>query len=317
MNSGETTDLKAAAATVLVAEDDPMYRRILERSLRNWGYKVIAVDNGRRALQEVDAGDAPELLVLDWMMPDIDGIEVCRRIRALRKRVYPYILLLTAKNAKQDLIVGLDAGADDYLTKPFHADELLARLRAGTRILNLQRDLIRAQEQLQYQATHDVLTGIWNRRAIMDFLFEELERARRHHHPLGLMMIDLDHFKLINDRYGHAAGDVVLRAVANQLQQSVRPYDRVGRYGGEEFMVILSNMNVEEVHRRAEKLRAAVEQNVIQCDGERILITMSIGATATIPDRPFERSRLLRLADIALYEAKEQGRNRTQTYSYR
>src|SRR5579864_7672032 len=232
---------------VLVAEDDPVSRRVLEVRLRQWGYEVIAIDNGVQALEVVQADDSPELLLLDWMMPGIDGIELCRSVRAMNKPVYPYILLLTARDAKQDLIAGFEAGADYYLTKPFHADELHARLRAGGRILGLQNDLIRAREELRFHATHDVLTGVWNRKGIMELLDKELARAHRTGESLGLMMIDLDHFKTVNDTYGHAAGDAVLKEVAHRLVHSVRAYDLVGRYGGEEFLVILSNASLDEV----------------------------------------------------------------------
>jgi diguanylate cyclase (GGDEF)-like protein len=319
MSSVETTCLSVdqsgphRATTVLVAEDDPMSRLILQRSLCSWGFEVKTVENGAQALQSLGAADSPELLLLDWMMPEMDGVELCRRIRALHKPVYPYIVLLTSRDAKQDLVLALEAGADDYLTKPFHVDELRARLRAGTRILRLQSDLIHAREQLRFQATHDALTGVWNRRAIMDLLGEELERARRNHQSLGLMMIDLDHFKSINDRFGHGTGDVVLREVAHRLVASVRSYDRVGRYGGEEFLVILSNASLGEVKRRAESLCHAVAERPVLWEAQELSITVSIGGTATAESSPVVQSRLLGLADHALYRAKEQGRNRSET----
>jgi two-component system cell cycle response regulator len=297
---------------VLVAEDDPMARLILQRSLHSWGFEVKMFDNGAQALESLVAADAPELLLLDWMMPEMDGVELCRRIRALHRPVYPYIVLLTARDAKQDLVMALEAGADDYLTKPFHVDELRARLRAGTRILGLQSDLIHAREQLRFQATHDALTGVWNRRAIMDLLTEELERARRNHQSLGLMMVDLDHFKSINDRFGHATGDVVLREVAERLVSSVRSYDRVGRYGGEEFLLILSNASLEEVRRRSERLCHAVAERPVSWEQSELSVTVSIGGTAMAEDSPVIQSRLLELADHALYRAKEHGRNRSE-----
>jgi two-component system cell cycle response regulator len=322
MSTVELTNLSAdqggphRLTTVLVAEDDPMSRQILQRSLHSWGFKVVAVHDGVQALESVGAGDGPELLLLDWMMPEMDGLELCRRIRALEKPVYPYIVLLTARDAKQDLVTAFEAGADDYLTKPFHVEELRARLRAGTRILTLQRDLIGAREQLRFQANHDSLTGVWNRRAIMDLLAEELERARRNHQPLGVMMIDLDHFKSINDRFGHAAGDVVLREVAARLVASVRSYDRVGRYGGEEFLVLLSNASLEEMTRRARRVCEMVAERPILCEGHELSVTASIGGTAMGEDTPIVQSRLLRFADIALYRAKERGRNRVETCDY-
>src|SRR5437879_7999639 len=284
---------------VLVAEDDPVSRRVLELRLRQWGYEVIAVDNGFQALEVVQADDSPELLLLDWMMPGIDGVELCRRVRLMSKPVYPYILLLTARDAKQDLIAGLEAGADDYLTKPFHADELHARLRAGGRILGLQKELIRAREELRFHATHDVLTGVWNRKGIMELLANELARAHRTGESLGLMMIDLDHFKAVNDTYGHAAGDAVLKEVAHRLGNSVRTYDLVGRYGGEEFLVILSNASLEETSRRAQKLCAAMAEEPVRCQSLEVKVTISVGATEAPADLEILQKRLLHAADLA------------------
>ena len=181
----------------------------------------------------------PQMLILDWVMPKIDGVELCRRIRARNRAPYQYILLVTAKDDKQDKISGLEAGADDYLTKPFDRSELHARLRAGRRILALQDDLIQAREGLRFQATHDVLTGNLNRGAILDLLRRELERAVRSQSAAGILLLDLDHFKKINDTYGHLTGDRVLKEVAQRIRGAVRSYDAVGRYGGEEFLVVL------------------------------------------------------------------------------
>jgi len=298
--------------SVLVAEDDPISRRILEDRLRKWGYKVIAISDGFKALEVLETDEAPELLLLDWMMPGIDGVQLCRRIRAMRKSVYPYILLLTARDAKQDLVTGLEAGADDYLTKPFNADELRARLRAGGRILALQSELIDAREQLRFHATHDALTAVWNRKGIIDLLTQELARAHRTREPVGLMMVDLDHFKAINDTHGHAVGDAVLKEVATRLVSSVRTYDLVGRYGGEEFLVILSNASLEEVSRRAQRLCAVVEEAPVRFQSLEVKATISIGATEAPPDGGIFQNRLLRAADLALYQAKERGRNRVE-----
>jgi two-component system cell cycle response regulator len=310
--SGSVHDRKL----VLVAEDDPVSRRLLEVRLQQWGYEVIAIDNGFRALDVVQADDCPELLLLDWMMPGIDGVELCRRVRAMNKPVYPYILLLTARDAKQDLIAGLEAGADDYLTKPFHADELHARLRAGGRILGLQNELIRAREELRFHATHDALTDLWNRKGIMDLFAHELARAHRTGEPLGLMMIDLDHFKAVNDTYGHAAGDAVLKEVAYRLVHSVRSYDLVGRYGGEEFLVILSNASLDEVKGRARRLCVVVEEAPVKFQSHDIRVTISIGATEAPGDQDIQQNRLLHIADLAMYRAKEGGRNRVESYAY-
>ncbi len=325
MDSVETIEQNATSAivcapretsTVLVAEDDPISRRILEVRLRKWGYQVIAIDNGFKALELLENDHAPELLLLDWMMPGIDGVELCRRIRAMQKSVYRYILLLTARDAKQDLVMGLEAGADDYLTKPFNAEELLARLRAGGRILALQSELIYAREQLRFHATHDALTGVWNRKGIVDFLTQELARAHRSHEPVGLMMVDVDHFKNVNDTYGHVAGDAVLKEVAARLVKSIRTYDLVGRYGGEEFLVILSNAALAEVNKRAQRLCAVIEENPVRFQSIEVKVTISIGATEAPPNQEILQNRLLNAADLALYQAKERGRNRVELRDY-
>ena len=300
--------------SVLVAEDDPVSRRILEVRLKNWGYDITIAVNGLQALDTMRGPLSPELLLLDWMMPGIDGVELCRRIRELHKPVYPYILLLTARDAKQDLVTGLEAGADVYLTKPFHAEELQARLKAGTRILTLQKELIDAREQLRFQATHDPLTGIWSRGAIIDFLSQELERARRSGQPLGAMLLDIDHFKAVNDTFGHPVGDVVLREVANRFVHSVRSYDWVGRYGGEEFLIVLSNASLEDVRRRAELIRTIVSDTPVRGQsGFSVPITVSIGAAGLWATRDMTPEQILQRADVALYRAKELGRNRVET----
>lgn len=200
------------------------------------------------------------------------------------------------------------AGADDYLTKPFDKGELRARLRVGTRILTLQEDLIRARENLRFQATHDVLTGIWNRRAVLDLLHREIERAARFHASTGVLMLDLDHFKKINDTYGHLTGDAVLKETAQRITQVVRSYDFVGRYGGEEFLVLLPGCDKEQAEQSGERIRLAVTATPVFAAGSEIHVTISIGATATIGGPETE---VLAIADAALYQAKSAGRNRT------
>ena len=201
----------------LIVEDDPVSRRVLESCLREWNYRVIALDNGLDAWSLLQQQDAPQMVILDWMMPGLDGIELCRRIRSHKTGPYKYVLLLTAKGRKEDVVAGLDAGADDYLTKPFDVNELRARVRSGKRILELQDASLRVQTALQFESAHDHLTGLWNRGAIMDLLHRETQRSERTGDPLGIMMADLDHFKRINDSYGHQTGDAVLREVARRL----------------------------------------------------------------------------------------------------
>ena len=229
------------AKRILVAEDDPVSRRMLEAFLTKWGYQVVSVANGSDALRILEAEDAPPLAVLDWMMPGLEGPQVCQRVREQLDRPYVYVLLLTARTQKDDLLRGLESGADDYLTKPFDAQELRARLQVGQRILDLQNCLIAARDELRFRATHDALTGIANRGVVIDAIHREHARQLREGGSLGLIMLDLDHFKRVNDTHGHVVGDAVLKEVARRMTACARPYDTVGRYGGEEFLVVVAS----------------------------------------------------------------------------
>jgi diguanylate cyclase (GGDEF)-like protein len=293
---------------VLVADDDPVSRRLLQMSLMNAGYEVIASSNGTEALHLLEQKDAPELAVLDWMMPEMDGVEVCRIIRATAREPYVYILLLTARGHQTEIVQGLEAGADDYLTKPFDLHELKARLRTGERIVELQKELINAREQLRVQATHDSLTGLLNRPAILTVLDKELARSRRSGKPVAVMMVDIDNFKDVNDAHGHHAGDIVLRETARKMLAVVRPYDSIGRYGGEEFVIIAPGCDMEVLSALAQRIRQCVSSEVIQAGSVSIQITLSIGVAAACEDP--QLTQLLRAADEALYVAKKEGRNR-------
>ncbi len=302
---------------VMIAEDDPMFRRILQSWLREWGYEVTVVEDGAQAWESLQQEPSPELLILDWVMPEVNGPELCRRIRERGGSPYQYIMLVTGKDAKQDIVTGFDAGADDYITKPIDRDELQARLRVGNRILSLQRGLIAAREEVAFQATHDLLTGIWNRRAVLDCMFRECQRAFRAHESIAVLMLDVDHFKRINDTYGHLAGDEILREVANRLVQNVRSFDIVGRYGGEEFLVVLPGCDDYRIHPSADRLRAAIASEPMAFDRERITITASIGATVVSAYLDVAQTEILLAADKALYEAKNNGRNRVEVASHR
>jgi two-component system, cell cycle response regulator len=300
---------------VLIAEDDPIFRRVLESWFKRWNYRVTAVENGVAAWEVLKKEDPPQLAILDWMMPGMEGIELCRKIRRRDQSPYLYVLLLTAKDDKQDVIAGLEAGADDYLTKPFDVDELHARVRAGKRILELQAALIRAQSALQFEAAHDRLTAVWNRGAIMDLLKREMERTRRNNDSLGIMMVDIDFFKKVNDTYGHLVGDCVLREVGHRLASGLRSYDSVGRYGGEEFLIVVPGCDSLNLVVAAERLRRRIADRAIDTMAGPVPLTISLGVAAAqaIDARLVGRETLMREADEALYAAKAGGRNRVES----
>jgi two-component system, cell cycle response regulator len=297
---------------ILVAEDDSVSRRLLEVFLAKSEYEVLVAANGVEAWKVLSGADAPRLALIDWMMPELDGVDVCRSVRKRVGHPYVYIVLLTGKNQKQDLLEALEAGADDYLTKPFDPPELKARLHTGQRILKLQDELIAACEALRYQATHDTLTGLANRGHILDTLVRELARGIREHRPVGALLADLDSFKHINDSYGHQAGDAVLQEVSRRMVAGVRTYDSIGRYGGEEFLVVLPGSDVENTAKLAERIRQCVEASPIETGTARICVTLSLGVAASDEDNRLAENLLIHAADGALYRAKQLGRNRTE-----
>jgi len=296
---------------ILISDDEPMSRRMLQVLLTKWGYEVVVTDDGDAAWERLRAPDAPRMALLDWMMPGQNGVAVCRSLRKLRPEPYTYILLLTAKDAKESVVEGLESGADDYLTKPFHPQELKARIRVGLRLLDLEDNLVQAREAMRFKATHDTLTGVWNRGAILEMLEREVSRSRREGVSLGALIADLDHFKCVNDTYGHLAGDAVLREVTRRMQVDVRPYDAVGRYGGEEFLILLPGCDHSATRDKAERLREAIVREPVETGAGNLKVTMSIGGVATSDWPSDSGNQLLQMADAALYRAKEEGRNRT------
>ena len=296
---------------ILIADDESLSRRMLQALLAKWGYEVETSEDGNSAWEKLKTPNAPRMALLDWMMPGQNGVDVCRALRKLRPEPYTYILLLTAKGAKESIVEGLESGADDYLTKPFNPQELKARMRVGLRLLDLEDNLVQAREAMRFKATHDTLTGVWNRGAILEALERETWRSRREGPSLGVLIADLDHFKSINDTYGHPAGDTVLREVTKRMQTNVRPYDAVGRYGGEEFLILLPGCNGPDTQEKSERLREAISQFPIETPSGILKVTMSIGGVATADWPEDTANQILHMVDLALYRAKEEGRNRT------
>ena len=296
---------------VLIAEGDPISRRVLEATLSRWQYEPIVCCDGREAWEVYRQGKAPKLAILDWMMPEIDGIELCRMIRDAESdpNNYTYVILLTAKGRKEDVIEGLEAGADDYVVKPFDSQELRLRVRAARRILDLQANLIEAKQDLYIQATHDSLTGLWNRAAILDTCHRELTRGRREGHPVSVIVTDIDHFKSVNDSCGHQAGDAMLKEVAHRMAGATREYDAIGRYGGEEFLLVLPGVDHETALKRADRLRLNVADTPVIHGDNSLNVTISLGVSTAEVGRDYDLDNLISVADQALYRAKGEGRN--------
>jgi two-component system cell cycle response regulator len=297
----------------LVVDDSAVYRKLIGDHLRGWGFGVTLAETGSEAWGILEQPDAPKLVLLDWVLPDLDGIELCQRIRqAGSSGPYVYVILLTSKEGHQNMLDAMQAGADDYLMKPFDELELKARLLVGKRILDLQEELVAARESMRRAATQDSLTGLMNRGEIVGMLVRELGRARREHKPVSVILGDVDNFKSVNDTLGHLFGDEALREVGRRLRAQLRVYDGVGRYGGEEFLLILPNCDLPNALARANELRETVASTPVVCSGEERLITMSMGVAVSDCDGKNEVEMLLNRADAGLYAAKESGRNRIE-----
>ena len=303
---------------ILIVDDDPALRRILVTQLARAGHEVREAADGQSAWELLQR-EPIRLIVTDWMMPVMDGPELIRRVRGATVDMsgYTYIILLTAKASKSDVVTGLESGADDYLTKPFDPRELRARVAIGERIITLEIGLTEAHRQMEILAMHDSVTNLLNQRAIHEHAEAELNRARRHFFRVSLLLLDIDHFKVVNDRHGHLVGNQALRMVADVLAQNRRPYDWVGRWGGEEFLIVLPRTTLEEANRVAERVRASVAAaELTLADGSRLSVQASLGVTSSTgsPAGFPSLEVLLQQADEALYRAKAKGRNRVCVY---
>jgi len=280
---------------ILIAEDDLISSRILEKHLGTWGFDVVLARTGEQAWEALKDGGL-RMAILDWMMPGMDGVEVCQKIRRRKKYKYTYIILLSAKDRKQDIVAGLSSGADDYMAKPVNFLELRARLQTGRRIVELEDKLLAIQNQLKDIASRDSLTKLWNRAEITKFLKEEI-------------MVDIDHFKKINDFYGHDVGDQALLQVAARLKKKLRQSDKIGRYGGDEMIIILPSCSLAEIPKIAERLRASVARRGIATELGSVPVSISAGGTSSENFSIPTADRLIKASDEALLKAKNRGRN--------
>jgi diguanylate cyclase (GGDEF)-like protein len=298
---------------ILLVDDDPFMRRVLSDTLRDMGYAVVAAVNGREALEVIGSGDYP-LILSDWVMPEMDGLELCRNIRATQSQQYTYIILLTSLDTKDSIIQGLEAGANEYLVKPVNPAELTVRLKTARRIIDLERTLKRSLEEIRALSLKDPLTGAFNRRYLDERLPQEIKRAYRFERPLSILMMDIDHFKAVNDTYGHYAGDLVLKAATDTLIGNLRgEVDWVARYGGEEFVIILPETPPEGMMVVAERMRKIIAALRIEHDEKEISMTASFGAASHLPVQQIPAispGKLIDIADRCLYNSKQTGRNK-------
>jgi diguanylate cyclase (GGDEF)-like protein len=295
---------------ILVADDDPVSCLLMQRMLERSGYEVVVAADGRAAVSALSSSAGPKLALIDWMMPELDGPSVCAEVRRKPDGSYVYMLLLTSKQSNEDIVEGLEAGADDYLTKPCNPAEVKARLLTGRRILELEQKLVEAREGMRFRATHDGLTKLMNRTAILTHLQQSLDRSVREGVPCSILLCDIDHFKGINDVHGHLAGDAILEAFAARLQRAVRSGDAIGRYGGEEFLIVLDGCAAEDISARAEQVRRSVTSTPFRVRDSILKVSASIGGMSISGfNRPISAERMIDLADAAMYQAKAGGRD--------
>jgi diguanylate cyclase (GGDEF)-like protein len=293
---------------VLTAEDNPVIQTAVKFMLKSWGYDPVVARDGLEAWQILQTESAPRLAIFDWMMPGLDGVELCRRVRESSKEPYTYILLLTGRSDSADLVAALDAGADDYLTKPFNSQELRARLQSGRRIVELQQALVAAREALRDQATKDSLTGLLNHASILAALDGDIARTTRAGEPLTVLLADIDRFRQINDTFGHPAGDQVLREAGRRLRAEAPAGATLGRYAGGQFLILLPGCDREAADRHAERLRAALGDTPFAAGAASFPVTCTIGVTGCDPPGSCDPLTILREADESLFWAKREGR---------
>ncbi|MCW8887169.1 MAG: diguanylate cyclase [Motiliproteus sp.] len=295
---------------VLIADDDSTTRLVLSSLVERLGYETVTVCDGEAAWQEYEKDLSPCLMLIDWEMPILDGPQLCERIKQHSSLNPPYIILVTARTDPNDIVKGLEKGADDYICKPLNPAELMARIQVANRTLHLHQEFHQARKAMKYQATHDELTGLLNRRAALDTLSRELHRSERTGHDLHVAICDIDNFKRINDSYGHFTGDMVLKTVASTMQEVLRPYDLVARFGGEEFLIAIVDAE-DSAYDAFERLRAEIAKRTISTpENEDINLTISIGAHSVRHDKTdIDMEEILVKADNLLYEAKRSGKN--------
>jgi two-component system cell cycle response regulator len=297
---------------VLIADDEPVSRRLLEILLRKWGYDVVVTSNGEEAWRALQNAPSPRIAILDWMMPGMDGIQVCRKIRQHEVSLTTYVLLLTAKQASEDANGKFESVADDYLPKPYAAQELKARLRTARRIIELEDQLAAAREAIGIETTHDPLTGLWNRSSLLEILRRELHRSRRHGSPVAVLMVEVDQLKHINQMYGHLTGDAVLREGVRRIRNSIRLYDSMGRYSEDQFVIISPSCDAAGALSQANRIRNTVCQDLIKTFEGDFTVTISIGIA--IGGNNHQAHQLVSAADAALIEAKKAGSDHAELW---
>jgi len=296
---------------VLVVDDSPVYRKLVEQVLSSENYRLLFARDGAEAM-ELYQQSSPSMVVTDWMLPDFSGLELCQRIRGDTTRDYTYIIVMTSNTEKGSVVQGLEAGADDYLTKPFDPSEMLARVAVGRRIIQLNRELAAKSRKLEEAARTDPLTGLPNRRAIEEWAAKQLRGAARHGFPLWVALGDIDNFKSINDSFGHDAGDIVLKTFAELLKKSTRASDMCGRLGGDEFLLVVTHVGPEDIEATINRFREQFAVLSFPLQGQSVRVTSSFGISGFSSNEVEEFTSLVRKADQMLYEAKRAGRNRVR-----